>query len=250
MTTTDPDAAGADPVVLDLRASIADMRSTARWIIGAAAATGSLLLAGGPLSVVGRLHGVGDSAAAGGGVLLALLGVAWAVHRTSDVLTPRVATFTDLGRPALRGLRELIARSPADFYGPFGADPDTLQRARTLRTAVRARLDAALVHEGDPDRRRTLEHALKVARRNAALAERTQQRLLALIHAWQVREALRRARRDTLLASLLVALGAALFFTAPGPDPDTPTTVRVCLPTKPPAPSTAPATLAGDPCAG
>ena len=241
-----PDSTSEDPVVLDLRASVTDMRSTARWIIGAAAATGSLLLAGGPLTVVGKLHSVGQAIAAAVGMLLAILGVAWAVYRTTEVLTPRVATFDDLGQPALRGLRELIARSPRDFYGPFTADPISLQRERTLRATICRQLTTALVHEKSAPRRRTLEHALSVARSNAALAERTQRRLLAWIHAWQVREALRRARRDTLLASLVVVLGAAVFFTAPAKTPQDPTTVRVCLPLKTSGSLTSPP---GDPCA-
>ncbi|MFB8398239.1 hypothetical protein [Streptomyces yangpuensis] len=244
-TPSEPDATNADPVVLDLRASVADMRSTARWIVGAAAAAGSLLLAGGPLTVVGKLHHVGDAVVAAAGLLMALLGVAWAIHRTSQVLTPRVATFDDLGRPALRGLRELIDRSPGDFYGPFTPDPVALQEERTLRTAVCTRLTAALVHEDDATRRRTLEHALAVARGNASLAERTQRRLLTWIHAWQVREALRTARRDTFVASLAVVLGAALFFTAPGTTSKAPAPVRICISTASPPPPP----LLGDPCA-
>ena len=239
------EAAKDDPVVLDLRASVADMRSTAKWIIGAAAATGSLLLAGGPLTVAGKIHGPEAAVRAAVGMLVAILGAGWAVYRTSEVLTPRVATFDDLHEPGLSGLRRMIDRSPSAFYGPFGADPVALQRERTLRSAICRQLAAALVHEDDPTRLRTLEHALSVARTNAALAERTQRRLLTWIHAWQVREALRLARRDTLLASLLVVLGAALFFTAPGQAAPGSTTVHVCLPFKVSTLSPQP----GDPCA-
>ncbi|MGW4493366.1 hypothetical protein [Streptomyces sp. NPDC004376] len=227
---------GPDPVLADLQASVSDMRSTARWIIGAAAGVGALVLAGGPLVIVKDLDDTGDVIAAVGGILLALVGVVWAVWRTSDVLGPRTAVLDDLNSPRLKGLRELIDRSPADFYGPRATDPAALRQEHRLRLTVAARLDAMLARENDPARIRVLNHEAAVARRNALLSQRLERRLLAWIHAWQVGQALRRARRDTLLAALLVLAGAALYVTAPLDAKDEPTVVYVCQAGTPPLP--------------
>lgn len=229
-TPTEPQAGdpGPDPVLADLRASVADMRATARWITAAAAGVGALVLAGGPLVVVKDLDDAGDVVATAGGMLLAVVGVVWVVWRTSEVLSPRTSTLDDLGSPELDGLRKLIDRSPADFYGPHATDPAALRRERRLRLTVAARLEALLARESDPARVRVLTHEAAVARRNALLIQRLQQRLLAWIHAWQVRQSLVRARRDTLLASLLVLIGAVLYVTAPLGAEGKPTVVYVC----------------------
>ncbi|WP_186779326.1 hypothetical protein [Streptomyces salinarius] len=223
-----PGATSPDPVLADLRASVADMRATARWITAAAAGVGALVLAGGPLVIVKDLDDVGDLASAVGGILLAVAGAVWAVWRTSEVLTPRTATFDDLGSPELDGLRELIDRSPADFYGPRATGPDALRREHRLRLTVAFHLEALLARESDAARAAVLTHEAAVARRNAQLIQRLQQRLLAWIHAWQVRQSLRRARRDTLLASLLVLTGAVLYGTAPLDAKEKPAVVYVC----------------------
>ncbi|WP_165970363.1 hypothetical protein [Actinomadura sp. 6K520] len=236
----------ADATIADLRASVTDMRSTARWITGAAAAVGAVVLAGGPLTVVDKLDDTGDVVAAISGLLLALAGVAWTVWRTSDVLTPRVTTIEDLGHRDLSGLRAMIDRYPAAFYGPFSPDPAELRRERVLRFLVKARIAKALARESDPKRRQILEQAAVTADANARLAQRTQERLLAWIHAWQVRQSLRRARRDTALASLVVLVGAALYLTAPLDKKDSPSMLRVCLVT-PTSPGTA--TAGKDACA-
>ncbi len=229
-TPAEPQAGdpGLDLAVADLRASVADMRATARWITGAAAGVGALVLAGGPLVIVKDLDDAGDVVAAVGGMLLTVLGVVWVLWRTSEVLSPRTATLDDLGSPELDGLRKLIDTSPADFYGPHATDPAALRRERRLRLTVAARLEALLARESDPARVRVLTHEAAVARRNALLIQRLQQRLLAWIHAWQVRQSLKRARRDTLLASLLVLTGAALYVTAPLDAKEKPTVVYVC----------------------
>ena len=98
-TPAEPQAGdpGLDPALADLRASVADMRATARWITGAAAGVGALVLAGGPLVIVKDLDDAGDVVAAAGGMLLAVSGVVWVVWRASEVLTPRTATLDDLG---------------------------------------------------------------------------------------------------------------------------------------------------------
>ncbi|MEV3923531.1 hypothetical protein [Actinomadura coerulea] len=218
-----------DATLLDLRASVADMRSTVRWIAGAAAAVGGVVLAGGPLTIVNKLDDAGDVVAAVGGLLLALAGVAWTVWRTSDVLMPRVASIEDLRSPDLAGLRALIDRDPAAFYGPFPSDPAAFRQEHRLRATISANIASQLARESDAERRRVLEQTAVTARANRLLAQRTQQRLLAWIHAWQVRQSLRRARRDTFIASLVVLAGGALFFTAPLDEKESTPSMRVCL---------------------
>ncbi|POX51836.1 hypothetical protein C3489_19200 [Streptomyces sp. Ru71] len=217
MTSPVPDAAAAltaaDPAATGPADAVADLRATARWTIAATAAVGALLLGGGPLVAVGRIHGWQDAAAAFGGLALAVLGIGWAIWQTGEALTPRLATLADLSAPGMAGLREAVARDPSAYYGPYGS-LDELSAGRRLHEKVAAELAVRLAREQDPDRTRVLQQGLADARANAAQAGALQQRLLTLIHAWSVRNAVRRARVHTLAAFVLVTLGAVLFLTA------------------------------------
>jgi hypothetical protein len=59
-----------------------------------------------------------------------------------------------------------------------------------------------------------LAQALDDARANADLARLLQGRLVQLAQAWKVRTAVRRARRQTLAAAVVVAVGVVLFLVA------------------------------------
>ncbi|GGP98630.1 hypothetical protein BKA00_005784 [Actinomadura coerulea] len=194
--------------------AVADMRATARWTIAAVAAVGALLLGGAPLTAVGKVNDAGDALAAFVGLALALAGVGWAIWQTGEVLTPRFTTIAELDRPAMSGLRRIIAQDKVAFYGPFGQSPEALRAACLLHETTWAKLAVTRAKAEDQAEVRVLEQALDDARANAALARRLEGRLVDLIHAWEVRVALRRARVHTLVAMFLVAIGAVLFLTA------------------------------------
>ncbi|MGW1670718.1 hypothetical protein [Streptomyces sp. NPDC002324] len=211
----DPGPAGEQAAAVTLAdATVADMRAVARWTIMATAAVGGLLLGGFPLAAIGKIHGFGDIALAAGGLALAMVGVFWAIWWTGEVLTPRFTTLRSLRAPSLADLRAEIAAAPEVFFGPFGTSAEELDRACRLHTTVAVNLTARLARERDEERRAELDRALTAARVNIAHATARRRALVELVHAWQVRGALRRARAQTIPASLFVVLGAVLFLLA------------------------------------
>ena len=201
--------------------AVADMRTTARWTVAAAAAVGALLLGGAPLTAIGKVSGPGEAVLAFAGLVVALGGVGWAIWQTGEALMPRIATLDDLDDADLADLRATIDRDPSAFYGPFGASREDLRRAVAFHGTVAANLAARAAAETDPVRSRVLAQTLADARGNTEAARRLQDRLLEFTHAWKVRTAVRRARLHTLAAAAVIALGAVLFLAAthdPGDD--------------------------------
>lgn len=195
--------------------AVADMRATAKWILAAAAAVGAALLGGGPLTAVGKVHGLGADLRAYGGLTIALLGVGWAIWQTADALIPPLTTprFVDED-PALRDLRARIAKDPGAFYGPYGKSMADLQAARAEFQARKAKL-TALRHAATHDQQRhTVDTALaELTDAITSISTRTRV-LLELGHAWQVRGQLRHARLNALAGAAVAALGAVLFLSA------------------------------------
>jgi hypothetical protein len=196
------------------------MRTTAKWIIGAAAAVGAALLGGGPLTAVGKVHGAGSAAIAFAGLVIGLAGVGWAIWHTTEALIPPATTLAALETPQLAGLRTQIAADPAAFYGPFGTSVRDVQAACHRFDTVAAHVAIMLAAEHDPTRQRILAQGQADALANAAQASARLHWLLALAHAWRVRDLLRRARLHAFVGAAAAALGAVLFITA--------TTANVC----------------------
>lgn len=109
----------------------------------------------------------------------------------------------------LRGLRERLEAEPWYHFGGYAGDVDGLPRHRRIAAEITCRLSTA-----PPQERAALRAGLATARRNIARTDPYLRWLLATAHAWQVREALRRARRQTLLAAALVVVGAVVFIAA------------------------------------
>jgi hypothetical protein len=189
--------------------SVADSREAARWTLAASGAVGALLLGGGPLLAVGKIDDWVHAAWAGGGLIVALLGVAWAVWQTSEVLVPPMTTPDVLTSPALRGLREQFDAAPGYYFGALATDVEDLLRHRHIASEISRRLATA-----GPAERAALERGLATARRNTARTDPYLRWLLATAHAWLVRERLRAARRHTFASALLVITGAVVFLAA------------------------------------
>lgn len=195
--------------------AVADMRATAKWILAAAAAVGAALLGGGPLTAVGKVHGLGADLRAYGGLAIALLGVGWAIWHTADALIPPLTTprFVDED-PALRDLRARIAQDPGAFYGPYGNSMADLVAARADFLARQDRLTALRDTATRDPQRRAVDAALaELTEAITSIGERTRV-LLELGHAWQVRGQLRKARLNALAGTAVAALGAVLFLSA------------------------------------
>lgn len=194
--------------------AVDDMRTTAKWTIAAVAAVGAALLGGAPLAAVGKIHGFGSAAEAFGGLALGLIGVGWAIWHTTDALIPPITTLAALATPALAGLRAQIAADPRAFFGPFGDSAADLEAAARRYDTAAAQIAVLLAGEPDPVRQRVLAQGLADAQANAAQASARLRWLVALAHAWRVRDQLRAARLHTFAGAGVAALGAVLFVVA------------------------------------
>ncbi|MGC4757679.1 hypothetical protein [Micromonospora trifolii] len=209
MTGESPTSGGGLDTLPSPLDSVADSRAAARWIISSAGAVGALLLGGGPLIAAAKVTDWVHAVWAGGGLLVTLLGVAWSIWRTSEVLVPPMTTPATLTSPELRGLRERLEAEPWYHFGGYAGDVDGLLRHRRIAAEITGRLSTA-----PPQERAALQAGLATARRNIARTDPYLRWLLATAHAWQVRETLRRARRQTFLAAALVVVGAVVFIAA------------------------------------
>jgi hypothetical protein len=194
--------------------AVDDMRATAKWIIGTAAAVGAALLGGAPLAAVGKIHGLGSAVEAFAGLALGLTGVGWAIWHTTDALIPPATTLAALETPPLADLRAQIAADPAEFFGPFGESVAQVQAAGRDYDTAAAKIAVMLAAEPDLDRQRILAQGQADALANAAHATARLRWLLSLAHAWRVRDQLRRARLHTFAGAAVAALGAVVFLVA------------------------------------
>jgi hypothetical protein len=195
----DDPAFGVLPSPLD---SVDDMRSTAKWTIAAFGAVGSALISGGPLVAVGKVHGAAHIAIAAAGLAAILAGVCAAIWQTSSVLTPFVTT------PAtVRGLTDLTALIDANPEEFFGSAATSVRNLLVHRRAT-AKLRRELAAETDQARRQTLGQNLARAELNVTRTDPYVRWLVGFAHAWQVQQALQRARRWTVAGGVLVVAGA------------------------------------------
>ncbi|MET8040661.1 hypothetical protein ABZU25_07320 [Micromonospora sp. NPDC005215] len=194
--------------------AVADMRAAAKWTIAAFAVVGAFILGGVPVAVIGKLQDRGDAVAVAAGIMTALLGVSWAVWHTTEALTPPITTIASLRDPRLKRMLGIIESDPAAFFGGFGTDEKSLRESLVMHATMVSALSLRLAKECSEEQRRVWALALDDARANLAGAQYAQQRLLAIIYTWQVREALRRARLQTLTGVALSAVGALVFLSA------------------------------------
>ncbi|MGC5332871.1 hypothetical protein [Micromonospora sp. DT62] len=202
------------------------MRATAKWTIGALGAVGAALLGAVPLTALGKLEDAADVTATVTGLVLALVGIGWAIWKTTTSLVPPITTLATIDE--LPGLRAMAERSPEAFFGAFGRSAVELDSKRQLHETVAFNLAAATAAEPNEARRRLLSHHLAVAQGNVRLARSLQRQLLDLAHAWQVRQALRRAQAQTAVGVAVTLIGVAVLLStsvefpdAPAPKPST-----------------------------
>jgi hypothetical protein len=206
-----PDPMQGLPSPLD---AVDDMRSAAKWTIGAVAAVGAALLGGAPLAAVGKVHGFGSAAEAFGGLALGLLGVGWAIWHTTDALIPPTTTLAALDTPPLADLRAQIMADPRAFFGPFGTSVAQVQAAVQAYDSAAAQIAVMLAAGPGEAAQRVLAQGQADALANANAASARLRWLLSLVHAWRVRNQLRAARLQTFGGGAAAALGAVLFIVA------------------------------------
>lgn len=196
--------------------SVADMRTTAKWIVAAAAGACTALLGAAPLVALGKVNGVGEAVQALAGLCLALVGLAWIIWQTAEALIPPVTTLASLREPRFAGLRERIQQDPGAFFGAFGRTVEELSMAVEQWRNTHVNTGEILDREEDPVRRRILERGMHAAQANADQAGARLTRLVEFAHAWDVRERLRRARLHAFGGAVVVVLGAVIFATSTG----------------------------------
>jgi hypothetical protein len=211
LPTTEPSPGQGVSSPLD---AVADMRATAKWIIGALAAVGTALLGGGPLTAIGKVHGAGPTALAFGGLVVAIAGVGWAIWHTTDALMPPLTTLAALDTAELAGLRRQIDADPTAFFGVFGGSVRELTAECHRLETIAANASKMLIVEPDDRRQRQLSRAAAVAQANASQIRVRLRWLLELAHAWRVRNQLRGARLQAFAGAAVTALGAMLFVAA------------------------------------
>lgn len=216
MTTPAPDHGNGTGLPFDALPSpleaVPELRAAARWMLAAFGAVGAVLISGGPLAAVGRVHGVADAIGAVASLFVAMTGVGVAIWHTSRVLEPQITTPATLDTPDLRGLRAMIDGAPADFFGTAATGVDDLLSHR----AVVVNIHRAMLAESDPRRRAIWRRHLERARANVAHVAPLERWLLATAHVCQIQAALRRARYWCLAGVTLVAIGAVGFLVVTG----------------------------------
>lgn len=211
-----PDASssspGSPPQLPSPLDAVPDMRATAKWILGAAAAVGAAILGAAPLAAIGKVHGTTHTVLAYLGLVVGLAGVGWAIWHTAEALIPPLTTPLSLDEePGLNDLRRKIAREPTAYYGPFGTSMEGLQQQYQYHARIARILADELADEDDPARKKVLQRQWRAAQVTVAAARSRMQALLELAHAWQVRSQLRAARLQALLGAAVAAAGAVLF---------------------------------------
>lgn len=205
----------ADPAATD---AVADLRTTLKWIIAAAAGTATLLVGAGPLAAMGKLDDRGDATAAFGGLALAMCGIGWIIWQASEALMPKLVTLALIDDDELTELRTLMAADPPAFFGPYASLAE-LRARLAFHDTVAGNAAKMLSRESDDARAKMLQHTFETARANAEQARRLERRLLTLVHAWLVRGAVRKARRHAFVAMFVVLVGAVLFLTSTNDNP-------------------------------
>ncbi|MEU5157369.1 hypothetical protein [Glycomyces sp. NPDC021274] len=194
--------------------AISEMRSTAKWMIAALGAVGASLLAAFPLGALNGVSNTTDLIWATIGLVLGISGVAYAIWRTAEALSPPITTLSSVNDDGLKTLRTLLDASPETFYGPFGNSVhDLVEKRRYYEHAVIS-ISKLIASNEDSSQDLALQRALAEQESNARLARNLQKRLLEFAHAWQVREQLRKARIHAMAAVGVIIIGVVLIMIA------------------------------------
>jgi hypothetical protein len=187
------------------------MRAAAKWATGALAAVAAVLLAGGPLVVVGRITDWEHALWAAVALVVSLTGVGWAIWQAVEALMPSATTMAELDGPEFASLREQIQADPAAFLGPFGSSVLDLDRAASMWETAAANIAVMMARPGSDIPAGVLAQGLADARANATQARARLRWLVEYAHAVRVRNQLRGILQRVFLGAAVAAIGALLF---------------------------------------
>lgn len=215
-----------------------DTRTAAKWLIGAFAGVGALLLSGIGLTNLGRLEG-NDLELAIAAFAVGVTGVIVAVYLIVDVLTPAPVTMTNLaeyeqarnerkGASAYDELVKYIESDPALLQGIVkSSDPRNevlILAARKYREALDARLEKADAYwdlakdKGEKDAEAVRAKEVAQAAANRATTMHSTVRRLEQIATSQQSIFVFKARRGALAtAAIFIALSIGTFAVASNP---------------------------------
>lgn len=199
------------------RGRIGEIQSTAKWLIGAFAAVGTVLVAGSQLSDLGEVTDPDRLALAFTGAALSLAGIGIAVWSLGNAVSPQAPTSTgdlvvlEQQRNSLFG--KIVARSPELLQEQATSVADLHQRLVAARVR---RLKAEEKRDADPKDARAAAEYAACDRRVQDL--RTVAGQLRPIGAYSAaHDAFRRARIVGFAGATLVAAGATIFAYAAHP---------------------------------
>lgn len=247
MVQMNADGAASTEVHAGALAAVDTIRATARWLIGAFAAIGGVLVAGTQLSAVGSLSVSSPRLwIAAGGFALALLGVGGVINAAVAVLTPTHTNLAMLAgaaqrhdpRDELSAVVDFIHRNPAFFYG-YAANVVDLQKE--YLAAIQRQHDAFEEYWGSlnaqgpasPQRRGRLlrraspevdgsnakEAEAKLASLRLESLERYIKYLTDVAHYERIQRRFHKRRSSMAAYAILAALGIAVFTWAANPGP-------------------------------
>jgi hypothetical protein len=212
----------AEPQAPSLRASASALRDTTRWIITAAAALASLLIAGLRFADIGRLspaHGWYWLGIAGSG--LALVSVGAIVWRASGVLTLRYRTFSEV----------LIDLERAEGVGVTAGTPRSLANAMLLENdyllaGIASNMNNLWDQARSVNRRFvTGRPAVRDEQRKVQL-DKAIERVMDFVDNWETERRFRTLLRTLVWSGVAAFIGMTVLATAVGYAPNVPPLVN------------------------
>jgi hypothetical protein len=194
--------------------AIVQIREVVKWLIAAFAAVGVALAAGSQLSEMGHLSGW-RLIAAGGGIALVLVGIALAILKAVQVLTPEPISLKELAdSPKYAGVRKRVEDDPSLLLD-HGASVAELGAERSSQLdAEKEAWKKFTDDEADKD-------ALRAAERASANRLATDEAVGWLLEFTRYTEASRLFKRSLVWmtgAAAIAALGIGLFAWAAHPE--------------------------------
>lgn len=207
------DAKGAGTT---MDAAVVQIREVVKWLIGGFAAVGVALAAGSQLAEIGDLEGW-RLAAAFGGVLVTLIGIAVAILYATRVMTPRAISLNRL--VGEEGSSEIGKQVRGDPSLLLGHGKSLAEFAAKRKAAVEAEDAAWATYEvADAEEKKTLRSGVKRAEAERQRVDEAMTWLFSYARFVEVSHLFKTALRTMFAAAAIAALGIAGFAWAAHPE--------------------------------
>jgi hypothetical protein len=197
-------------------AAVVQIREVVKWLIGGFAAVGVALAAGSQLSEIGDLEGW-RLAAAFGGVLATLIGIAVAILYATRVMTPRAISLNRLvGEEAGSEIGKQVKDDPSLL---LGHGKSLAEFAEKRKAAVDAEDAAWAAYEAAAaEHKKTLKSEVQRAEAERQRIDKAMAWLFSYARFVEVSHLFKTALRTMLIAAAIAALGIAGFAWAAHPE--------------------------------